>query len=966
MVRREPSLGPMAVAFGPFCLIPDRGLLLRGETECRLGSRALDILVCLVERAGETVTKQELLSRAWPNTFVHEANLRVHIAALRKALGDGQAGARYLVNVMGRGYCFVAPVTPIEPAVPAASSECGPRTNLPAPLSQMLGRDAAVAAVALQVPARRCVTLAGPGGIGKTRVALAAAERLLPVYDDGVWFVDLSLLAEGAPVAPTVAAVLGISTNMADPLPGIIAFLRDRRLLLVLDNCEHVVEAAAALAEAVLGGAPGVAVLATSREPLRVAAEWVHWLPPMAVPPETEGLTAARALGFAAVQLFVECAAASLEGFSLDDAEAPVVASICRNLDGLPLAIELVAARVDLFGVRGLARVLDDPFLLLTEGRRGAMPRQQNLLRTLEWSYRLLSPVEQRILRRLAVFRGEFTLEGALAVAAADGVTPEQVYSGVLTLSAKSLIVTDISGESPRDQHRLLHVARSFVSQKPGDTAEMSRVRRRHAEHLHALLTEADRDWTRLERAGWLAIYGRTIGDVRAAIDWAFSPEGEVSLGVVLTALAMPLGFQLSLVHEFRLRVERALLHTRSLEPPQLLAEMRLNITLCNLVHNTAGPLPGRAACIARALEIAPQLANPVHRAEPLIGWATAQLGTGDYAAARDLATEALDIAQGAGDGEAVLAAERLLAQVLHFDGDHAGAEARALHVLDHSAAQLPLAYSLMPVNRHVTLRVILARIAWLRGEWRRAGQLVQELLDHARRDAAYSICPALVFGAIPIAIWNGDDQAALALTATLAENATRYTLGYWQGWAAAFGRLLALRAGDADAARDLSENLLSGPAQLESFATFSAALITPAIAMRAEAGAGGWCRAEIRRAQGAWMIAQGAPDSERMAEKLFREALGIAREQGAVSWALRASVSLARLLRRRDRAPEARDLIAAMLRDVDAGFPSADVGAALALLHELDGPGLPVAATRRRPARRAVPSSGSAARRRP
>ena len=237
-------------------------------------------------------------------------------------------------------------------------------------------------------------------------------------------------------IAFAIASVLEFSVAAANPEASLAAFLSDKRMLLVLDNCEHVVDAVAPLLETILRRAPAVCCLVTSREALRAEGEWVYRLRPIETPPETDTLTAAEALRFGAVQLFVERASESLDGFALSDADAPVVAGICRRLDGLPLAIELAAARIDMFGLRGLAAVLNDHFLLHSRGHRTAQPRQQSLLGALEWSYRLLSPVEQTILHRLAVFRGDFTLEAATEVAAGDGISLEQIYAGMLTLSA--------------------------------------------------------------------------------------------------------------------------------------------------------------------------------------------------------------------------------------------------------------------------------------------------------------------------------------------------------------------------------------------------------------------------------------------------------------------------------------------------------------------------------------------------
>jgi DNA-binding winged helix-turn-helix (wHTH) protein len=331
-----------AISFGRFRLLAARRLLLEGEKPVRLGSRAFDILATLVERAGEVVSKQELIARAWPQTFVEEANLKIQVSALRRALGDGQGGHRYVVTVPGRGYNFVSPVRLQEPTqvpLPPTIAPAGVH-NLPLAVTRMIGRDEAVAALVSRLSRQRLVTIVGPGGIGKTTVALAVAERMIANYEHGVWLVDLAPLGYPHLVPSAVATVLGLEMRTEDPLPGLVAGLRDRRMLLVLDNCEHVIDAAAGLAAAVLGGAPGVNILATSREPLGVAGECGYRLGPLGSPKPSASLTAAEVEVFPAVQLFVERVTAIVEDFALTDANAPLVVEICWRLDCLPLAIE--------------------------------------------------------------------------------------------------------------------------------------------------------------------------------------------------------------------------------------------------------------------------------------------------------------------------------------------------------------------------------------------------------------------------------------------------------------------------------------------------------------------------------------------------------------------------------------------------------------------------------------------------
>ena len=279
----------------------------------RLGSRALEILIALIERPGELVSKSELMARVWPDTFVEDGNLKVQVAGLRRALGDSGGSNRYLATIPGRGYRFVAPVTRIEEAsLSALRAIPEAMPDLPAPMTPMVDRADSVAALTAHLPHQRFITVAGPGGIGKTTVALAVARRLAGSYGHGVRFVDLAPLLDPGLVPGALAAGLGLETRSGNRVDDAIAALRGRQMLLVLDNCEHVIEAAAALAVEVLHHAPGVQILATSREPLRVEGEHVHRLPPLACPPASARLTAAQALGFPAVQLFVERAAGKL------------------------------------------------------------------------------------------------------------------------------------------------------------------------------------------------------------------------------------------------------------------------------------------------------------------------------------------------------------------------------------------------------------------------------------------------------------------------------------------------------------------------------------------------------------------------------------------------------------------------------------------------------------------------------
>ncbi|MCE4556561.1 ATP-binding protein [Roseateles cellulosilyticus] len=478
----EPDTGPAAVAFGPFRYDPVQHVVSDCHGPLRLGSRAVHLLSVLLEQPGRLFSRDELVASIWPHTVVEETTLRVHMSALRRALGDGVAGARYIANVQGRGYVFVGEARPFRAARPSETPDIPPPSDaprLPPRLTRPIGRQHAIDQLVELLGRERLVTIVGAGGMGKTTVALAVADVLSRRFAEGIHLVDFSHLSDPA----LVTAELGHTLELIVPSDGSTAALEsalnDKRLLLIFDNCEHVIDAVAALVHRLLHTCPGLHFLATSREPLDIEAEWLFKLPPLALPSPHEWLDLKDLLASPAIALFSERAQASCDSFCLTEALAPAVRQLCDRLDGIPLAIELAAARVDSLGVHELLRRLESAFELLTRGRRTALTRHRTLQAVMDWSYDLLSDNERLVLQRLSVFRGAFDLDGAVAVATCARLDPQRVIEGVLSLSAKSLIVLETADDLR--VHRLLYITRLYAEKRLAESDDAPEVHRRHA-----------------------------------------------------------------------------------------------------------------------------------------------------------------------------------------------------------------------------------------------------------------------------------------------------------------------------------------------------------------------------------------------------------------------------------------------------------------------------------------------------
>ena len=797
--------------------------------------------------------------------------------------------------------------------------------HLPSLLTRLIGREEVQLALEQQLRLRRLVTIVGPAGIGKSTLALALARTLSSGYTHGCRFVDLVPVATAALVPNALAAVLGVALSGDRPEEDLARALKHKQMLLVFDNCEHVIGAAAALAEVLLKSVPGVSVLATSREPLRAEGEWVSRLATLTFPLAPKSLGAANALAFSAVELFVERALASNDLFELNDANAGAVADLCRSLDGIPLAIELAAARVDTFSLKELVAQLDDRLRFVMKGRRTALPRQQTLRGAMDWSYDALSDRQQLVLLALGVFPGTFDVAAVVAVLVDESVSASEVFDEVTELTAKSLVTVDVL--RGRGWYRLLVTTRAYVLEKLSERGMLERLQRRHAEHTLERLR-------RISQASQSPLQGGgtdgTLDDMRAALQWAHSQSREATMAIDLTIAAIPLAAAFSLHDEFRSYVALALDMMKQSPTPDPTTEMRLTLALGSLSVHTHGPADSILAH-ARELWLKHydfQQHNVAWGLQALEGvWASA-FGAADYAGASEIAEQLAQRTAMVADPSIKRNGDRLLGLARHFAGDHAAARPLLQRTYEHFARPGSwVGFNPVQIDLRVSAGISLARLLWLQGEARQALEVAEDVMARAERsNHGPAICYALAFLGCPLSMWRGDAPEATRRAARLTQESTRQALGLWQGWARCYEASF-----DPTQARPAEWNEM----QREMLCTLREDWVDLALQRRAESGAAGWCAPEILRAAGERLLS--AKGSVAEVGALFQRSLALARAQKALFWELRATTSLVRLQRDHGQDGGApRHLLEGVLSRFDPGVSSLDFERARVLLGEV------------------------------
>jgi len=920
------------LAFGHWEIDLARRELRAHDTPVPLGSRAFEVIEVLARSAGELITKERLIKEVWPNAIVEENTLLVHISAIRKALGTDRA---LLKTVSGRGYCLLgtwtrrerlASAEPLD-AVRIASPPVRPFvTNAPAATTALIGRKIAVQELQVLVSAHRAVTLTGPGGIGKTKLAIALMHSLFPTLDGDVWLVELASLSNAKLVASAVASVLELKAESEEISAQTVArAIGSKKLLLVLDNCEHVIEGAAEIADAIVRACPHASIVASSREALGIEGECVYRVPPLDVPLENQDEPEV-VLAHSAIQLFVVRMRELASGFDPQKADLPAINSICRRLDGIPLAIEFAAARAVTLGLSQVASRLDNLFSFLTDGRRTALPRHQTLRATLDWSHNLLPDSERCLLRRLACFSGGFNVEGALSIMGEDEQSEVALLESVSSLVTKSLVVLDES--VPTGRWRLLDTIRAYALEKLNESTEHDVIARRHAAFFRGFFASATLDAQSQSGGDGIARYIREIDNVRAALDWAFSASGDESIGIVLTAAYVPVWLHLSLMVECRRRAERAL--------AALETDTSLNSSLRTKVHVALGMAEVGSTLdwsdsnpLIDALSVAEGLGDTDAQLRALWRMWSYQYYRGDWNTGRLYAERFASVASRSSTPADALVGDRLVGTTMHYLGNQGAARHHLERLLTYYEAPTDQRHTFWFHHDQPTVtRAMLARVLCVQGELDKSKENVDASLKQAlAKNHTLSLRYVLGWGAFPIALMTSDFAWA-ERSLELFEDISKTLLPFWRHMGQSMHGALLIKRGDLAPGVDLlgtvlrtfksqgwttcfpdmlgvlAEGLMGLGRFAEARATIDDAL------ERVERGGGRWCEADLLRIKGDLLASYASDRDANAAEECLLKSIDVAQGQGAQLWELQSAISLARLRVEIGRHAEARHVL--------------------------------------------------------
>jgi len=947
------------VQFGKLHVNLDQGEVCHNGLPLRVGSRAAKILELLIEANGAMVSKDEFISRVWPSTIVEENNLQVQVAGLRKALGEDR---ELIKTIPGRGYRLVASM---KDALDELQFEVH-RAFCELPIHvKLVGREAAVGDIAATVQRVPLLTLIGAGGIGKTSLAICVARRVLSKFRGGVRFVELAAVSDPGTVLLAVAEACHIRlSGGAVSVSRIAKGVADEPCLLVFDNAEHVVDVIARLVAALIPGHPHIRILVTSREPLQITGESLFRVHPLDVPAVDAPVD--KVLASSAVQLFVRQARALACDFRIDERTIRLVGDICRRLDGIPLAIELAAARSAALGVAGVYCRLDERLQLLAGGHRNALPRHQTLRATFEWSYGLLDPASRTMFRRLGIFAGVFSFEAVCAVVTDPDTPVASVVTSISELTGKSLLSVEFDGAVAL--YRLPESTRAYAMEKLRHEGEVQRIAMRYVQLLRERFDGGTKIGVRSNEREVNAERRQVLDEARSTFDWAFSAEGDPKVGIVLAASFVYALLEGSLVGECCERAARAVeaIDNLPLQTVDPRCEVKLRGALAATLLHTKGAVIRAEQLWQEVLVRACETDDNENQARALLGLWHTMLAGGDINSSLRYAARYQQVAAGNGNELQRAIGDQLISVTLHCMGEHEQARERLEHGLVRLTA---LRYEgaddgYFAVDPLIFSNGTLARISWMQGFPDEALEQVEMTIKLVRADALEpSLSHILATVAVPLVLMSGDLHAAARYLEVLRSQVALHGFVVWREYCEALAAQVDIMNGQAEL------GVMRLEAALDALlARGFRRLLTPAITVCAETLASQgriadavarldealeYCNShgehffmpEVWRVMGVVTLAEAhlARGNGRLREthetralRCLLRAIEIAREQGARMWELRASLVLAKLLSVHGHREKALDLLNALAAHFDARSGASDIRALYALLGEL------------------------------
>jgi predicted ATPase/DNA-binding winged helix-turn-helix (wHTH) protein len=954
------SIETAKLVFGPFCLMPSKRLLTRDGQPVDIGGRALDLLIALVEHPGSVLSKRELMKRVWPDIIVEEGSVRFHMACLRKLLGDGENGARYISTQVGVGYAFVFPVERISGDDELSSFTASANTthmrgapsigSLPS-RSYLIGRHRDLQLIIGRLAEAKIFTIVGAGGIGKTSLAVDIGHQTLGRPFENVRFVCLAQIESPSLVPYAIAGALGIAIQADDPIYVLIAHIRSQNLLLIIDNCEHVIGAVTDIVERINNNAPKTTILATSREPLRVRGEYVHWLNPLDIPSRSGGLTVDDLITFPSVALFIERASAANAALTLREDDVHIIADMCRRLEGMALPIELAAIRAAKHGLAATCALLGERFSLEWSGLRTAVPRQQTLRATLDWSFDLLTDTERLTFARLSIFVGPFSIDAASHVVADAKIDAVTALARLDDLVAKGLVTLDRSDAMAA--HRLLEMTRAYAKEKflaLGD-AEVQGLAFRHAAFYLRLLTNIGSSPEEIyENASKLA---SQLGNIRSALEWSFGPRGIADIAILLAATSAQVFLHFSLMVECQSWCERAIKllnykHTDSA------TELELQASLGLVLMFTRGNSQSAERALRRALDIAVQTGDYWNQLRILGRLQIFYERIGNFETSLSWADQAVLVSSRIQEPEAIAVAASLAGISQHLLGNQPIARTELEKSLRNSLPSersRTIYYGFDHRNRSC---IALARTLWLLGYPDQARQRVtQAVSEAAGLNHPVTQCIAIIW-TISVYVWTGEISKASAALESFEKLAEANVLRPYIAASIGFKGVIALLRRDVDCAVrcmtdsvaqlksmhyellttsfyiSLSEGLMLSHRYADAIGTINIAIEC------CEKNGDAFALPELFRIKASILNSMVGADLYEV-EALLMQSLALSQSQGSRAWGLRAVMDLAELWLRQGKTRGAREIIQEHVHDVQEGLDTMDIQRLNKLIQSID-----------------------------